>query len=208
MWAPITSWLVGISLPIFSMGRDELLSTNKKVIARILTYTNCTNTVSWRKFIRHVVLWYSLSSHSPAALLREEFRIPKSTFHSDLRRRASSRLALPCTSSCLYCSSVVRLFVLWSRWTTSDHEFGFGDNRSGWPWCTVHLRGVRNSASVHTMVQRWQTPRSTQYTVSISSFYSSSTRPSVCLSVYSSRIFWLHIPGIWVPQWGLGAKPS
>ena len=34
-------------------------------------------------------------------LLREEFRLPKLTFHSELRRRAASRLALPCTSSYL-----------------------------------------------------------------------------------------------------------
>jgi len=32
-------------------------------------------------------------------LLREEFRLPKLTFHSDLRRRAASRRALPRTSS-------------------------------------------------------------------------------------------------------------
>jgi len=34
-------------------------------------------------------------------LLRDEFRISKLTFHTDLRRRAASRLALPCTSSSL-----------------------------------------------------------------------------------------------------------
>jgi len=39
------------------------------------------------------------------ALLREEFRIPKSTFYSDLWRRAVSRLARPSTSSC-YCLTV------------------------------------------------------------------------------------------------------
>ena len=33
------------------------------------------------------------------ALLREEFRISKLTLHSDLRRRAASRRALPCPSS-------------------------------------------------------------------------------------------------------------
>ena len=53
----VTSWLVGISSTIFSRVRDELWFTNKKVIARILTYPNCTNTESWRKFIRHVVLY-------------------------------------------------------------------------------------------------------------------------------------------------------
>jgi len=35
------------------------------------------------------------------ALLGEEFRIAKLTVHSVLRRRAASRLALPCTSSFL-----------------------------------------------------------------------------------------------------------
>jgi len=34
-------------------------------------------------------------------LLREEFPLPKLTFHSDLRRRAASRRALPCPSSLL-----------------------------------------------------------------------------------------------------------
>ena len=40
-------------------------------------------------------------------LLRVEFRIPKLTFHSDLRRRAASRLALPCPSSLLFVIPVV-----------------------------------------------------------------------------------------------------
>ena len=35
------------------------------------------------------------------ALLGEEFQIPKLTFHSELRRWAASRRALPCTSSFL-----------------------------------------------------------------------------------------------------------
>jgi len=35
-------------------------------------------------------------------LLREEFRLPKLTFHSYLRRRAASRRALPRTSSSLF----------------------------------------------------------------------------------------------------------
>ena len=35
-------------------------------------------------------------------LLREEFRLNKFTLHSDLRRRAASRLALPCPSSYYY----------------------------------------------------------------------------------------------------------
>jgi len=79
--------------------RDELWCTNKKVIACILTHPKCSYTASWRRSIRHVVLWYSFWSRL-LALLREEFRIPKLTFHSDLaRHRAASRLALPCTSS-------------------------------------------------------------------------------------------------------------
>jgi len=35
----------------------------------------------------------------PLSLLREEFRLSKFTLNSDLRRRAASRLVLPCTSS-------------------------------------------------------------------------------------------------------------
>jgi len=45
-----------------------------------------------------VVLGYSFWSRL-LALLREEFRISKLTLHSDLRRRAASRRALPCPSS-------------------------------------------------------------------------------------------------------------
>jgi len=48
-----------------------------------------------------VVLRYSFWSRL-LALPREEFRISKLTFHSDLRRRAASRLALPCSSSLIY----------------------------------------------------------------------------------------------------------
>ena len=44
-------------------------------------------------------------------MLREEFRILKLTFHSDLRRRAASRLALPCTSS-YFCIFTVRRYAL------------------------------------------------------------------------------------------------
>jgi len=71
-----------------------------------------------------VVLGYSFWSRL-LALLREEFRISKLTFHSDLRRWAASRLALPCPSSflsiiitvvtvfmlsaCVYCDCVVLL---------------------------------------------------------------------------------------------------
>jgi len=70
----------------------------KNVWAQILTHPKCSYIVSWRKSIRHVVLGYNFWSRL-LALLREEFRISKLTFHSDLRRRAASRLALPCPSS-------------------------------------------------------------------------------------------------------------
>ena len=74
-----------------------LWSTNEKVTARILMHTNCSYTVSGH--ICQVVL-FGLIHQLP--LLRVEFRIPKVTFHSDLRRRAASRRALPCPSSLLY----------------------------------------------------------------------------------------------------------
>jgi len=43
-------------------------------------------------------------------LLREEFGIATLTFHSDLRRRAASRRALPCPSSLLSFASVILCF--------------------------------------------------------------------------------------------------
>ena len=104
VWAPITSMLVGISSPNFYSrreSRDDLWSTNKKVIARILTHPKCSYAVCWRKSIRHVVLGYSFWSRL-LALLREEFRISKLTLHSDLRRRAALRRDLPCPSSMKY----------------------------------------------------------------------------------------------------------
>jgi len=63
-------WASGVSSPTFSRRRDELWSTNKKVVARILSYPKCSYTVSvsWLKSLRHVVLGYSLRSHSPAAI--------------------------------------------------------------------------------------------------------------------------------------------
>jgi len=83
MCAPITSGLVGIFSPNFSRPRDELSSTNEKVISRILIHPNCSYTVSWRKSICHVVL-FGVIHQLP--LLRGEFRLPKLTFHSDLRQ--------------------------------------------------------------------------------------------------------------------------
>jgi len=47
------------------------------------------------------------------ALLREEFRIPKLTFHSELRRGAASRLALPCTSSLYQLQFRLILMYIW-----------------------------------------------------------------------------------------------
>ena len=88
--------IVGIFSPNFFRPRDELWSTNEKVTARI--HPNCSYSVSWRKSICQVVL-FGVIHQLP--LLREEFRLSKFTLHSDLRRRAASRLALPCTSSFL-----------------------------------------------------------------------------------------------------------
>ena len=68
VWASITSMLVWISSPNFYRRRDELWSTNKKAIARILIYPKCLYIVSWRTSLRLVVLGYSLRSHSPAAI--------------------------------------------------------------------------------------------------------------------------------------------
>jgi len=91
--------LVGIFSPNFFRPRDELWSTNEKVTARILVHPNCSYTVSWRKSICQVVL-FGVTHELP--LLREEFRIPELTFHSDLRRRVASRRALPCPSSFMF----------------------------------------------------------------------------------------------------------
>ena len=56
--ALITSGIVGIFSPNFSRPRDELWSTNEKVIARILIHPICSYAVSWScKSIRHVVLF-------------------------------------------------------------------------------------------------------------------------------------------------------
>ena len=44
----------------------------------------------------------SLNFSCDQPLLREEFHLPELILHSDLRRRAAPRLALPCTSSYYY----------------------------------------------------------------------------------------------------------
>jgi len=61
----------------------------------------------WKFKIWFYYTVYVVIRHLP--LLREEFRIPKLTFHSDLWRLAASRLALPCTSSfcCLLLSECI-----------------------------------------------------------------------------------------------------
>ena len=93
----------------FSRPRDELWSTNEKVVARILTHPNCSYTVSCHKYIRHVVLFGVINQ---LLLLREEFRLSKLTFHSVLRRRAATRRALPRISSCF----IVLLLCYQCRW--------------------------------------------------------------------------------------------
>jgi len=92
MCTSITSGLLEIFSPNFSSPLDELWSTNEKVVACILIHPNCSYSVSWRKSIRHVVLFGVILQ---LLLLREKFRLPKLTFQSDLRRRAASRRALP-----------------------------------------------------------------------------------------------------------------
>ena len=114
---------VGIFSPNFFRARDELWSTNEKVTARILIHPNCSY-VSWRNSICQVVL-FGVIHQLP--LLREEFRLSKLskfTLHSDLRRQAASRLALPCPSSwqCrgIQCAVVVVVKQMWTnavRWT-------------------------------------------------------------------------------------------
>jgi len=118
--SPITSELVGIFSPNFSRPRHELWSANEKVIARILIHPNCSYTVSWRKSIRHVVV-FGVIHQLP--LLREEFRLNKLTFHSDLRRRAASRRALPRTSSLFYGIFRWRQTVWWRYPDLPDWRF-------------------------------------------------------------------------------------
>ena len=52
---------------------------------------------------RHAWFWDTVFVVICQRLLqRQDFRLSKLTLHSDLRRRAASRLALPCTSSFLF----------------------------------------------------------------------------------------------------------
>ena len=122
--APITSLLVGIFSPNFSRPRDELWSTKETVIARILIHPNCSYTVSWsRKSIRHVIL-FGVIRQLP--FLQEEFRLPKLTFHSYLRRRAASRRALPRTSSFKFywCFFYLRSLLYTDRSKPFTHSMG------------------------------------------------------------------------------------
>ena len=56
---------------------------------------------------RPLLLWQRHFGNQP--LLREEFRLPELILHSDLRPRAASRLALPCTSSFFFLLSPASL---------------------------------------------------------------------------------------------------
>jgi len=67
-------------------------------------------------------------------LLREEFRLLKLILHSELRRRAASRRALPCPSSCLWIN-----YWYWLHWLR-----GRGD------WRKVKLRR-RNTLPAHSV---------------------------------------------------------
>ena len=68
------------------------------------------DTIDWGgRFIKRCIADSTLVQFSESftlfrqlPLLREEFRLPKLTFHSDLRRRAASRRDLPHTSSYYY----------------------------------------------------------------------------------------------------------
>ena len=62
-----------------------------------------------------MVVGYSFWSRL-LALLRVEFRISKFTLHSDLRRRAALRLALPCPSSFkFYCMFYCTYYCSYDR---------------------------------------------------------------------------------------------
>ena len=82
--------------------RDELWSTNNKVIAR-------SARIQCKLTHVHMPRGSTIENNTvfgvicQLPLLREEFRIPKLTFHSDLRRRTASRRALPRTSSLSFC---------------------------------------------------------------------------------------------------------
>ena len=101
----------------FQVGRrkfGELWSTNKKVLVAHIDQPKWI--FFWRLHIdtTEVLVHCKLTQvHTPRGsriqflesfncqlpFHREKFRLPKLTFHSDLRRRTASRLALPCTSS-------------------------------------------------------------------------------------------------------------
>jgi len=82
----------------------------KNVWAQILTDIDTPEELVHRKLTQvhtprgsRIQFWSGL-----LALPREEFRISKVTLHSDLRRRAASRLALPCPSSFFVSPLVLR----------------------------------------------------------------------------------------------------
>ena len=57
---PISSGIVGIFSPNFSRPRDELSSTNEKVIARILIHPNCS--IPWADHASPYGTWFFLES--------------------------------------------------------------------------------------------------------------------------------------------------
>ena len=91
--------LVGISSRKFSGRRGEFWSTNERSMSTILTPPTYSYTVT--DAIPYATWFWGtvFGVIRQVALLREEFQIPKLTVHSELRRRAASRRALPRTSS-------------------------------------------------------------------------------------------------------------
>jgi len=67
------------------------------------------------------------------SLPREEFRLLKLILHSELRRRAASRRALPCTSNCLWTKVHWTFFMERGRNRCRSHFFQILDfwSRSG-----------------------------------------------------------------------------
>jgi len=84
----------------------ELWSTNEEVLGAHIHPPEVRFQCKLAQFLR---------DYKIRPLLRDEFR-PKLTFHSDLRRRAASRLALPCTSSLLLDSPWHGIWQVWPNY--------------------------------------------------------------------------------------------
>jgi len=67
---------ISFALPRWAKKIGELWSTNKIVLGLILTNPKCAFTVSWRNFVRHVVLGYGFRSHSPWRCCERNFSYP------------------------------------------------------------------------------------------------------------------------------------